>query len=58
VSSQLSSKTISRNTSISSYRGTLEPEATLTIHLELDGLNLESAELAEVIAKNFEELLG
>jgi type I restriction enzyme M protein len=28
------------------------------IHLELDGLNSEAAELAEVIAKNFEELLG
>ncbi|QLF69462.1 N-6 DNA methylase [Peteryoungia desertarenae] len=27
------------------------------IHLELDGLNTEAAELAEVIAKNFEELL-
>lgn len=33
-------------------------EALREIHLELDGLNLEAAELAEVIAKNFEELLG
>lgn len=33
-------------------------EALREIHLELDGLNTEAAELAEVIAKNFEELLG
>ncbi len=33
-------------------------EALREIHLELDGLNVEAAELAEVIAKNFEELLG
>ena len=33
-------------------------EALREIHLELDGLNLEAADLAEVIAKNFEELLG
>jgi type I restriction enzyme M protein len=33
-------------------------EALREIHLELDGLNAEAAELAEVIAKNFEELLG
>lgn len=33
-------------------------EALREIHLELDGLNSEAAELAEVIAKNFEELLG
>lgn len=32
-------------------------EALREIHLELDGLNTEAAELAEVIAKNFEELL-
>ena len=33
-------------------------EALREIHLELDGLNVEAAELAEVIAKNLEELLG
>lgn len=33
-------------------------EALRETHLELDGLNTEAAELAEVIAKNFEELLG
>lgn len=33
-------------------------EALREIHLELDGLNTEAAELAEVIAKNFEEVLG
>lgn len=33
-------------------------EALREIHLELDGLNAEAAELAEVIAQNFEELLG
>ncbi len=33
-------------------------EALREIHLELDGLNTEAAELADVIAKNFEELLG
>lgn len=33
-------------------------EALREIHLELDGLNTEASELAEVIAKNFEELLG
>lgn len=33
-------------------------EALREIHLELDGLNTEATELAEVIAKNFEELLG
>lgn len=33
-------------------------EALREIHLELEGLNGEAAELAEVIAKNFEELLG
>ena len=33
-------------------------EALREIHLELDGLNTEAVELAEVIAKNFEELLG
>ncbi len=33
-------------------------DALREIHLELDGLNVEAAELAEVIAKNFEELLG
>jgi type I restriction enzyme M protein len=33
-------------------------EALRDIHLELDGLNTEAAELAEVIGKNFEELLG
>ena len=33
-------------------------EALREIHLELDGLNTEAAELSEVIAKNFEELLG
>lgn len=33
-------------------------EALREIHLELDGLNTEAAELAEVIAKNFEELLA
>ncbi|MDM7852101.1 class I SAM-dependent DNA methyltransferase [Pseudochrobactrum kiredjianiae] len=32
-------------------------ETLREIHLELDGLNSEAAELAEVIAKNFEELL-
>lgn len=32
-------------------------EALREIHLELDSLNTEAAELAEVIAKNFEELL-
>ncbi len=32
-------------------------ETLREIHLELDGLNTEAAELAEVIAKNFEELL-
>ena len=33
-------------------------EALREIHLELDGLNVEAAELAEVIGRNFEELLG
>lgn len=33
-------------------------EALREIHLELDGLNTEAAELAEVIAKNIEELLA
>lgn len=33
-------------------------EALREIHLELDGLNTEATELAKVIAKNFEELLG
>lgn len=33
-------------------------EALREIHLELDGLNTEATELAEVIAKNFEELLA
>lgn len=33
-------------------------EALREIHLELDGLNTEAAEQAEVIARNFEELLG
>ena len=33
-------------------------EALREIHLELDGLNTEAAELAEVIGRNFEELLG
>jgi type I restriction enzyme M protein len=33
-------------------------EALREIHLELDRLNAEAAELAEVIAENFEELLG
>jgi type I restriction enzyme M protein len=33
-------------------------EALREIHLELDGLNTEGAELAEVIAKNFDALLG
>jgi len=32
-------------------------ETLREIHLELEGLNTEAAELAEVIAKNFEELL-
>lgn len=33
-------------------------EVLREIHLELDGLNTEAVELADVIAKNFEELLG
>ena len=34
----------------------MKRERVLT--LELDGLNTEAAELAEVIAKSFEELIG
>ena len=33
-------------------------ETMRDLHLELEGLNEEAAQLAKIIAKNFEELIG